>query len=701
MSEVEKAARNIDDALSSDARFPPLDKHLQSGASNDYDLTSTPEAAPFQRLKQHELPARILEQANIAGLNMRVGVFGPLGHAWVILDNAFYLWDYTLPNPDLIGWEESERAITSIKLVKPKPGVFVKEIEHLIVVVTDQDMTLLGVALQTSDAGAKTVALYNTRMSINVSRLGGVRLVEAAENTGRIFFCTEVSDDLYEFTYNQDEGWFSGRTNCVCHTKSGISFVQESVLNVTRVGHYFRQPEQRPLLLQMAIDETRDLMYTLSTNNIIKIWALRPELVIAGIKPLFSLVQGAGTITGRTELLMARDVRIVSVSPIPVTESRMLGLMATLNTGCRLYLEVSCGFEPGSASHLPTGVRILHIRFPPTAPTSDGNVPQSAQTAITSPSYSNTLEPVDIFSHYLMGTSNGERFPPGYFMAFLPDETPGGKLFCSAPDVARLKNVPDSVPVANRFVESAVTFQLSGNVCQLVQVNGNGGATSTTEGFGNELAVQFDRPSAEIAIVTNDSIQTIRRRRLVDVFASMLRTVATDEEARDQQVHNLIRGYGRPEVVATALAVACGQGMDVTSDSRLSSVTDPEVLESARKVFVSHGGRPEYNANAVTAGSGSGTDSVEPSPRHRGTALFLSRLIRSLWTVKVISQEVTPVGGVKQIPGVKLEKLRKVQRDLNALSEFLSRAKTFIRELSEGAALGGARSRKEEIEIRA
>lgn len=692
-SEAEKAAKAINETLATEARFPSLEKNVSQGISGAYSLPTQAAWAPFQRLKQHELPARILEQANMAGLNMKVGVFGPLGHAWVILDQSLYLWDYTLPNPELIGWEENAAPITAVKLIKPKVGVFVKEIEHLIVVVTTNDMTLLGVALQNTETGAKTVALYNTRMSISVNRLN-VQHVEAAKNTGRIFFTGDQSDDIYEFQYSQDEGWFRGRTNRICHTRSGISFVQDNMIGV---GQFFRSNEPRKLINQMVIDDTRDLMYTLSNNNVIKIWLLRQELVEAISRPLMSLIQNTSNLTPRSDLLTSRDVRAVSISPIPATESRMLGLMATTNTGCRLYLTVVRGFDSASAQSPPNSMQVSHIRFPPRDPRAAPTQPN--QTAVVQ--QGNPSDNVDVSSMYLTPTTHSERFPPGYFVAFLPYETPGGKLFCAAPDVALLKNIADVTPVNTRFQESGTMFELSGDVCEVVPITGVGGAATTPDGFGNELAVQFDKPSAEIAIITNNSIQTVRRRRLVDIFASILRTGANDEETRDNEVSRWVRQYGRIEVTATALAVACGQGMDVTSDSRLSSVTDPEILEAARSAFVTHGGRPEYNANVMPGPNDSPTDAVTPSPRHSGTTLFLSRLIRSVWTVKIIQKEVTPVGGVKQVPGVKLEKLRNVQRDLNALAEFLARVKTSIKELSEGAALSGARSRKEEVEIRA
>ena len=61
----------------------------------------------------------------------------------------------------------------------------VKHIEHLIVVVTTNQMILIGAVLKASEnQGPQTVELYNTNMSISVRGLG-VEMIEASATTGR------------------------------------------------------------------------------------------------------------------------------------------------------------------------------------------------------------------------------------------------------------------------------------------------------------------------------------------------------------------------------------------------------------------------------------------------------------------------------------------------------------------------------------
>lgn len=653
---------------------------------------------PFQKLKQYDLPSQILEQANNAGMGMQLGIFPALGHAWVALDNCLYLWDYTLPIPELIGWEESTQAITAVKLVKPKPGVFVKEIEHLLVVVTSNEMTLLGVAVQKSPTGANTVALYNTRMAIPVRGLS-VDFVAASDKTGRIFFVGSQSDDIYEFQYQQDEGWFRGRTQRICHTKTQFSFMQE---NTRAIGQYFGPQQARKRINQLVIDDTRNLMYSLSNTSEVRVWLIRNDLSQAIVRPLQSLLQNTGHFSGRTDLLTGAGVRLISLVAIPATEASKLSLVAITNTGCRLYMSVTRGYGyQADAQNAPNSMQILHIRFPPKDPNAPTTTSQPQAPSAAAGPYGSNVNVVDNTSRLLTESIKAVRLPPGYFLSFMDGDrlrNTRDRVFCSAPDSARLKNPTDASQLSQRFAEFGMFIELPGRFFEVMDLSSEDhGATSMPLGFGNELAIQFDKASVELAVVTSSSIQTIRRRRLVDVFATMLRYGSTDEEGHEGDIKRFIRNYGRGETSATALAVACGQGLDVASDSRLTTITDAEVIEGARKAFIEHGGRPEINSNAIPDNSGSAIDSVRPSPRHDGMALYVSRLIRSIWRASIIKEEVKPGEGPKLVSTIKVEKLRSIQRDLNSLSQFLEENRPYIDGLDGPQTRSRPGSRQDEI----
>lgn len=699
VSAVERAARTINETLASEARFPELESYVTQGVSGEYDLPKNAAWNPYQPLKWHDLPPRILEQANLGSVAMKLGFFAPLGHAYAAVDNCLYLWDYTMPNPDLIGFEENRHPIETIKLVAPKPGVFVKDITHLIVVSTTAEMLLLGVAPATTETGARTLALYNTKMSIPTRGLG-VRFIEGSR-TGRIFFVGSFTEDIYEFTYQQEERWFTSKTQSICHTASGVPFINTGKMKAIT---QFLGPQTRPSsLVQLAIDDTRNFLYTLSDRNEIRVYLIREGLSLALSRPYASLLQNTGHFNTRTELLVGRDVHLVSIAPIPSTEAGKVGLIAITSTGCRLYLSLTRGYGfQADVQNGPTSMQVLHIRFPPSDPNALPAASPQRSTSVTPYNQPAAAVPngPDTTSRYLDPTVVAHRFPPGYFLAIGPDPDNDGKdrVFCAAPDSARLKNPQDPSQMSARFAEFGQWLKLNGTTNQVSLMTDEFKANSGPAGFGNEMAVQFDLPDTEIGILTGNGIQTIRRRRLVDIFASLMRHASADEEGLEGDIKRFVRTYGRGETAATALAVACGQGVDVTPDSRVASVTEPDVLERARTTFIEHGGKPEFNANAVVDG-GSPIDSVRPSPRHEGLALYISRLLRSIWSARVINEEVVPGVLARVGSTIKIDKLRTIQRDLNELQRFLENNKSFIDGLSGPQALGRVGSRQEEIAL--
>lgn len=694
VSPVERAAKTINETLAAEARFPALEDYVTQGVSADYELPKNPAWNPFQTLKTYDLPPRILEQANQGSLKMSMGLFAPLGHAWVAIDNCLYLWDYTMPNPTLIGFEENRHTIEAVALVTPKQGVFVKDITQLIVVATTVEMLLLGVAPSTTSTGAKTLTLYTTRMSITTRGLGVKTVV--GTKTGRIFFVGSFSDDIYEFTYQPEEGWFTGRTQRITQTKSGMPFVDS---NFKAVAQIFAPGQRAPTITQLVIDDTRNLMYSLSQRSEIKVWLIRDSLSLALSRPLASLLQSTGHFSSRTELLAGKDVYIASLSLIPATEATKVGLVATTSTGCRLYISLTRGYGyQADAQNAPTNMQILHIRFPPTDPNAPPVSRGPAGQTFGNPQPASGT--VDNASRALEGTIMAHRLPPGYSLLFIDDKERRGKdmVFCTAPDTGRLKNPQDTSALNTRFTEFGQWMQLPSLFNQMQPLTADFSASGTPVGFGNELAVQFDKPSVELGIMTTSGIQTIRRRRLVDIFAALMRFASADEEGIEGDIKRFIRTYGRGETAATALAVACGQGQEVTPDSRVASVTDPGVLERARTVFIEHGGRPEYNANAAMDG-GNPIDNVRPSPRHEGLALYISRLMRSIWRAPIVQQVQKPGESPVVVSSVPLPKLRDTQKDLSELQRFLENNRSFIEGLSGPQALGRVSSRQDEISL--
>lgn len=614
-----------------------------------------------------------------------MGLFADFNHAWVAIDNALYLWDYTHPNPDLVSFEEQPHTITAVRLVKPRAGVFVPAVIRLLVVATTADIIIIGLSAQPAPHGGQSIALYSLKMSAPVKGLD-INIIEGSDSTGRIFFSGRVSDDVYEFTYQQEERWFQNRCTKVNHTQKGYSAFTPAT--------FFGQRAQQETVVQIVADDSRKLLYTLSSRSKIRTFHMKGngvlDLVIT--KPLGQTLSNVGHMTSQSELI-SPSMAIVSISAITAQEATKTHLMASTSTGCRIFMSATSSYgNYSSSSNAPTSMQVQHVKFPP----ADATTSNSTQVN----PYANTPS-INTSSRSLFPTRNAIRYAPGYFLAFIVKDQQSGTdlLFVSGPDTARIARPQDQQRLT-RYAELALWLNLGSRAEDVGLATEPFSASFSPVGFGNELAVQFDKPTSEIAILTNTGVHMLRRRRLVDIFAAALRLGGGDE-GLEGEVKKFIRQYGPGETASTALAVACGQAIDVTSDSRLARILDSDVLEHARKAFIEYGGKPMFNENSMLDQSMPPIDLVQPSPRHRGLARYISRLVRSVWRAPIIKEMLTPTGGLIISSSVPMVKLKEISQDLTKLKEFLNVNRSFIEGLAGPEALGNVKTKQDEVCLQA
>lgn len=639
-------------------------------------------------MKVYDIPDQVFEQYNQAQISTGMGLLAELNHAWVAIDNAVYIWDFTHPNPELVGFEDQPNSIQAVKLVKPRPGVFLPAINYLLVIATTAEIFLLGIGCETRPGGGKKVTLYQTGMSTSIRGLD-VHVITSSDPMGRIFFGGSSDNDVYELIYQQEEKWFQGRCAKVNHTSSPLSAFAPS-LSLTH--------KMFENVVQMEVDDTRRLLYTLSSLSTIRVFHMKADgtLALAISKPAMDIYANIGHIIGSNETLNPK-VPIVSISPIPAPEASRYHLMATTATGYRIYLSATTSYSwspsPG-ASNAPTSMQAHHVKTPPLDDSSASPVGMPGRPAF-SPS-SMLRAPV----HSLNPTRFGARYPPGYFFCFTGKDPTykSDTVFVSSPDSGRVARSHENM-IPGKAAETGIWLSIGSRAVD-IGVCSPSSAVAGSPGVSNESAIQFDNPAAEMAVLTNSGIHVIRRRRLVDMFAALVRGGGGDE-GLEGETKNFIRTYGRSETLATALAVACGQGVEISADSRLTHINDPDVLEFARRVFIEYGGRPTVNENVVSDNSAAAVDAVVPSPRHAGIALYISRLLRSIWRKEIAKVDRSSNGAITMSPSVNVEKLQTVQRDLSALQAFFRTNKTFIEGLSGPEALSRVSTKQEETALQA
>lgn len=634
------------------------------------------------------MPDQIFQRFERSQIHTKLGLFPEIHLAFVHIDNALYLWDYTSPEPELFGFEDSPHTITAVALVPPRPGVFVDNIKHMLVVATSTEMILLGLSREAAPAPPR---IFQTKMSVHKGSIDVSFIVGSAD--GRIFFGGTGDTDVHELYYQQEERWFSSRVGKINHTHPGWS---SALPNLPNPGSIIPLPsalwanKTNEVLADMVIDDSRKLLYTLSTNSTIRTYYIdgQNKLTKCIEKDKLSCLRDITHMITRSQLL-TDQMKIVSISPIHAREASKLHLMALTDTGCRIFLSAtSSSYYMGnlSSNAAPQSMQVQFVKFPPrNEPTAPRPIGQDG------------AEMLDISSTALKVSQFGQRFAPGYFFdAVVKEDRPDvHRVFISAPETGRIRLAGATPGAPLRYHEHAYWTDMDdAKVLAIGSMTPPFAAAGQPMGFGNELAVQFDQPPPEFAILTNKGIHILRRRRMVDIFATVIRK-APGEEGITEEVRRFIHYYGRQETISTALAVACGQGNDLRNGA--PRVIDQVTQDRARSAFIDFGGQPTVSD---TDGQQVSADSVKLSYRYHALGLYVTRLVRRLWKAKVIVQGVDG-GAVVVQSTIPTTKLNSVQESLDRLRNFLHANRGIIQGLSGPQDLANVRNRHEEIAVQA
>ena len=113
--------------------------------------------------------------------------------------------------------------ITHVAVVNPKPGAFVDEINYLLILCSPLTAILLRVS-PTDIPGPnhttrKEIKLFNLDMSV----LCDAEMISVAGIAdGRIFMASSQDGHLYEFLYQEKEGWFGRRVQLINHSIGSV-----------------------------------------------------------------------------------------------------------------------------------------------------------------------------------------------------------------------------------------------------------------------------------------------------------------------------------------------------------------------------------------------------------------------------------------------------------------------------------------------
>uniref|UniRef100_A0A060T3R1 ARAD1C41932p n=1 Tax=Blastobotrys adeninivorans TaxID=409370 RepID=A0A060T3R1_BLAAD len=693
---LELGADFIDSYLEKDRKYPELDRIIMQGQSSEYCYLENSEdmgaLVPFTRTSTINIPDAIFDQYNETVSFTRMGLFPEISRAWITVDNKLFFWNF-LNGSDFLTFEDIQQTIISVNLVKPRPGTFVESVKYLLVLSTPLEVYLLAVSYSNDE-----LQLYDTGMVVSVKGLD-VSHVIGDDKSGRIFFTGDADGtNIWEIVYSNVETWFRGKCSKVCHTRSGLSALVPS-LSIPGLSSASTSSEDGsgglsgiPLLSSLVpgaqsetitstvIDETRSLLYTLSSRSTIRAYFItgKQELnhsVTYNLSQMLSHLQmimatannnvQGGQVNNAQQPTVDKKMKIVSIHVVKKYESNQIHLVAITSTGCRLYLRAArslmFGGFSGAENQPPTTMQVVQVRFPP------------AENATVAPSQSKLLNNTK---------STSRIFEPGHFFAVVPSDQ-GDRVLASSIDAGRIVHQQSSTSLSAppAYIENATFLQMEGFVQAIELISPPFRPSQTPEGFGNECAAQYSLPPPQVAILTNTSVYVFTRVFPNEMFVNL-----------GQDVRTFLEFYGRTESCAAALGVA----------SKVSAAT-PQERELATSVYIDVGGKPHLKVDdentyssivsAVGVSAKEGSDIVRLSGRFDGLATYIARNIRDFWDIRVFKTNKTTsgakptkdqVGDFTFALNVPKSTLDRALVALFEVSEFLEKNRAFIDGLSSG-----------------
>nr|CAD2172980.1 unnamed protein product [Meloidogyne enterolobii] len=324
----------------------------------------------FYQSWHHSFPQELLDQFKHMRSNFSTGLLPSIMRAWMSIDSDLYLWNFD-NNRDLTYYDLINNTILRVDIAPPRPGFSVPSLHSILIVATTVDIVLLAIRFEDNSGNVlppNTDDLRNALISMVGNSplyrlpLDGLIVTDICPTSdGRIFFSAD--DSLYELEYFE-KGWFGIGGTCkkTNHSKRLINYL-------VPVLQIFYSKES---VFQLVVDDSRHLLYLLMKSGCIQVF----DLGFDGRS-----IQKFGALYREQIEHLAKEScnvnpelfsEIVNISPIPLSQSINVNLVATTSKGVRIY--ISCLAtnlhlnEVSQKTLRPSALRILHIRFPPDIP---------------------------------------------------------------------------------------------------------------------------------------------------------------------------------------------------------------------------------------------------------------------------------------------------------------------------------------------
>ncbi|XP_029678395.1 nuclear pore complex protein Nup155 isoform X1 [Formica exsecta] len=626
LDSLEMAGKMVDKHIIADSNFPSLINlmryNVQGGPTvsglDDHDYPNLNGASisltNINQMKIHSkipLPSEVMEHFGHMQCHCMMGLFTEISKAWLTIDSDIYLWSYENES-DVAYFDGLNETIISVGLVKPKADIFQLYVKYLLILTTTVEITILGVTILDD---TKEVQLVPEPIFTVTTDGVGITTI-ANTNSGRIFLGGR-NGSLFEIYYQAESSWFGKRCKKINHSEGPLSFLIPSFVTMAL--------SEEEAIIQISVDDSRNILYTLGDRGTITVW----DISNGGASRITSLSQASlvQTTVNVVKTLDSNNFRpLVSISAITESESVHLNLVVVAATGTRFYFSCTSVTNPSSR---PQGLQLIHVRLPPGyAANAPVMRPRKVQMA-----------------YYRKGTLI---------------------LICGGDTETAWCLSNDAYPFTNYLAETQSILPLDSPAWAMEEIIRDSAIhiekQSTTQGEPPLLVRQHMEPPRKFIFLTAQGAIILMQVRPVDI----LRQLLLEQRGPDTEA---VRAYFQTQ----SLEQACATCLILAT---LESAQNAQLSEWATRAFFLYGSQriagigpafdmhgfssinpadlrtstprvPPFDSRAQAfrspAQMGLGTTDIALqhfSAKHSGLYLYVGRILRPIWNIRCIKQEM-------------------------------------------------------------
>lgn len=615
----------------------------------------------FEKIEQIDLPDKFFEQHNDTECTTKIGLFSEIERTWIAVDNKLLLWNYRIPqssfnkSSQFLTIDQIQNSILTVKLVKPKEGVFSKEISHLLLVATTIDIQIF---LVKYDKSLNNLEVVNLDLSVSTHGLA-VDNFAVHPKTGDIFFSGETDGvNIWRLDYSSKSTFTKNKCDKVCLTKAGftsvipfLGFGFASGTSITTDSTAKNIPEK---VVQLEVDGSRDILYSLSNKSVIRVYKLqsKQDHLTEGstLTPSQIFKSASAIFVDASNFKVFERFKIISIHRISPEESTTVQLIAITSNGSRILLKLgsTATFSTLLTSSLSAAhalkLNLVNIKFPPAREIPTINNELDAFTRDRQ--YISQVIANQQKSQLLKNTKIAKVISPGVFLCAKKTKK-SDKLFVSTANFGYLKK-------NNKLVEDAEFVKYTANedapytyIQDIVQLTPSMNATNTPNGYANVAASQYTKEPLRFAVLTNFGLMIYQFKTSDQILKSLT----------DEVIENFIEENGYEETCSTLLYLACSYGQYSSNDifqrkaqvlfstcGNNARLTESRFVSQPTSLIPHHALLQNYTPHPTV-------DQVILSDRLYGTCLLMGRFLRDIWDKRVFSAlpsiKVTPTGQIE------------------------------------------------------